>query len=90
LERIKEMRGVRSMGFFLVQIGIFVLLLAGIGLSSKVLGKYSFYFLLTLTLTALTFTILNTNDISDRPFLFVMLFGIVCLVSIIKLMIKKA
>lgn len=79
-----------ELAFFLTQIGVFGLLLLGISFVSKVLGRYSLYFLLALTLAALTFAILNTNNFGSRPFLFVILFGIACFASIIKLMIKKA
>lgn len=82
------MREVRSLEFFLAQIGIFLLLVVGIGFTSKLLGKYSLYFLLALTFTALIFAVLNTNDFSNRPFLYVVLFGTVCLASMIKLMIQ--
>lgn len=60
------MREVRSLEFF-CQIGIFLLLVVGIGFTSKLLGKYSLYFLLALTFTALIFAVLNTNDFSNRP-----------------------
>lgn len=61
------MREVRSLEFFLAQIGIFLLLVVGIGFTSKLLGKYSLYFLLALTFTVLIFAVLNTNDFSNRP-----------------------
>lgn len=63
------MREVRSLEFFFFfcQIGIFLLLVVGIGFISKLLGKYSLYFLLALTFTALIFAVLNTNDFSNRP-----------------------
>jgi hypothetical protein len=81
---------VRSLIVFLTQVGIFGLLLVGILFASKLLGKYSFYFLLALTLIALFFAIYNTSNFGSRPFLYVILFGMVSIVSIIKLMIKKS
>jgi hypothetical protein len=77
-----------ELGIFLAQIGIFLLLVVGIGFTSKLLGKYSLYFLLALTFTVLIFAVLNTNDFSNWPFLYVVLFGTVFLASMIKLMIQ--
>ncbi|MEI5907020.1 hypothetical protein WAK64_08115 [Bacillus spongiae] len=75
--------------FFLTQIVVFGLILIGLFFVTKVAGKYSLHYLFSLTLATLFFIIINTNNFGDRPFLFVILFGLVCLASIIKLMRKN-
>jgi len=74
---------------FLIQFGIFILLLVGLRLASKKIGKNNIYFFIAISTIVLAFVLLNTKEFGDRTFLFVIFFGAVCIVSIIKLLIRE-
>lgn len=78
------------MKFFFIQFVIFLILLTGIVFISKMSGKNSLYALLAIALGALLFTVFTTNAFGDRTFLYVLLFGVVSCVSIVRFIVKKA
>jgi hypothetical protein len=79
-----------DMKFFFIQIGIFLVLVMGLGLISKMVGKNGLYVLLAIGLGAVLFTVFTTNDFGDRTFLYVLLFGALSVASIVRFMVKKA
>jgi hypothetical protein len=78
------------MTFFVIQLLIFVVLFIGIGIVSKLLGNNNLYFFLALLLLVTVFaTVTNVGNLTDRYFIYIMLASTICIVSIIKLILKN-
>lgn len=77
----KMIKGMKRM--FIIQVCFFLVFLLIIGTSSKLMGSYKIYTMLSLLGIILIFMLVN-SDFTDKTFLVVLLFAIASAVGLIK------